>query len=397
MTERLYYNDSHLTEFDAQIIESTKVGERYVTILDRSAFYPTSGGQLHDTGLINDVQIVEVDFDDNDIVRHYSEQPIGQPGDSVHGQVDSERRRRFMQQHTAQHIISSVFHRQYERYTRSVHLGEEYGAVELEGDPIPDNILAAVETKANQLIAENLPIEIRFVTKEEALQLPLRRVPDRDGTFRIIRIGELDYSACGGTHCKSSIEVRLIKFTGIEKLRKRWLVKFLAGDLAVADYVDRFEVAAKLADNFTCHFSDLPEKVLRLESDLKDATRKLHAMQKDQLPQIAEKLKGRAETIAGTPLVVASVDDLDLKLVGSLATIVAEQLFGISVIMSGEKLFIAAVPECKHKAGALARDFCKETSLRGGGGDTLAQIGGVNAEAFDQYKEVIIGLLANEQ
>ena len=228
MTERLYYKDPALLSFEGTIIEARQFNGKHLTVLDKTAFYPTSGGQPHDKGLLNSVAIFDVTESDGNI-QHISDSAVGTIGDRVKGEVDSGRRKHFRQLHTAQHILSSVFIELYDFQTVSVHLGEDYGAIELKQPSLEDDQLLKTEQLSNEYILQSLPVEIIFANEQEAQKLPLRKKPSRQGTIRIIKIGEIDYSACGGTHCHNSSEVGLIKIISVEKQRNNILINFLAG------------------------------------------------------------------------------------------------------------------------------------------------------------------------
>ncbi|MFH2050315.1 MAG: alanyl-tRNA editing protein, partial [bacterium] len=256
MTERIYYKDPNILEFEANIVETGKKGDNYYTVLDKTAFYPTSGGQLYDTGKLNDISVIEV-IENNDHILHLTDKEVGKTGGAVRGKIDKQRRQINRQNHTAQHILSQVFFRLFNFVTVSVHLGEQYGAIELNIDKIKQEQLKESEMLANDMVSSNLDIEILFIDSGELNKYPMRKIPERKGTIRIIKIGEFEYSACGGTHCNGTAEVGLIKITDTEMMRNHVLVKFLSGSLAVDDYMKRYDVTYKLATDMTCHYSDL--------------------------------------------------------------------------------------------------------------------------------------------
>jgi alanyl-tRNA synthetase len=396
MTDRLYYNDPALVSFEANITGSgTRDGRPWVT-LDRSAFYPTSGGQLHDLGTLNGIPVVEVLEDDSGEVVHLLEGPLGSPEEKISGEVDPERRRHFRQQHTAQHILSQAFFRLYDLQTKSVHLGLEYAAVELPADEISDDKLATAETLANDVIRAGDPIQIMFVTPEEAANLPLRKVPQVREKIRIIRVGDFDWSACGGTHCSTTAEVGMIKIVATERLRKRTLVKFLAGDLAFADYARRFDVTAILSKRLTCHIDDLPEKFEKLDEELKVVRQELTALRKEMLPSRADALASSAIKIGRYSLVGSVEGDSDAKLATQLASLVADKLGGVAAIIAESRLLLATASESDLHAGKLAKQLSERIGLRGGGGQNQAQLGGAEPAKLDEYVTQLKALLANE-
>lgn len=385
MTQRLYYDNPELMEFSATVVDTGVRDDRFYTVLDRSAFYPTSGGQLFDTGLLNDKRVIDVIEDGEDRVLHITAEPAAAAGDTVRGIVDARRRNLHRQQHTAQHIISQAFVELCGFATVSVHLGEEYGAVELDTEDIsPDQIRQAEEYSAQVMFAD-YPVEIRFVEREEALRLPLRKVPEREGKIRVVAIGEFDYSACGGTHCRSTAQVGILKVMGTEKMRGHVLVKFLAGEQARSDYSRRLQITDELSSQFTCHCNDLLEKTAKLAEENKLVRRELGRLQKEMLPSRADSLAESNREVAGYRLVTAGLGEYDPKLAGELSGLVAERVGGLAVLLTGDRMFVAAAPGSGLHAGQLVKLLSERTGLRGGGGESRAQVGGTEAALLEEY------------
>src|SRR5271170_1104718 len=212
MTDRLYYHDSFLYRFDAEV-RSVLDGSRPALILDRTAFYPTSGGQIHDTGWLAfenpaaKLRVAEVaDADDGQVV-HYLEAPIKdvQPGTRVHGTIDAARRRDHMKQHSAQHVLSAAFVRLFNMPTVSFHMADDYCSIDLDTPSLSKEQIELAERLANETVLENCPVDVRFVTRDEAMKLGLRKLPpaERD-QLRLIDIRDWDLTACGGTHVTST-------------------------------------------------------------------------------------------------------------------------------------------------------------------------------------------------
>lgn len=396
MTERLYYSDSPRLDFDAKIIATGRHQENHYTVLDRSAFYPTSGGQPHDTGVINDIEIVDVIESDSDEVWHISAKPIGADGQKVKGQVDKTRRLLRRQQHSAQHILSQAFVNLYGYETVSVHLGDEYGAVELDAKAVGPEQLEAAEKEANRIIAEALPIEIMMVDSDNLADIPLRKVPERTGKIRVIRIGEYDYSACGGTHCGSTAEVGMIKIIGLEKIRGQVLVNFLSGVQATDDYRLRFSVTDALAQKLTCHFSDLPDKFDKLAAENKGLRKQQAALQKTMLPIKAKELAESAQPVGKTRLLFQDIGDYDNKLAGQLAAEVAGMVGGVAVLFLSGRLVVATAADTTIDASSLVKRFGEVTGLKGGGSARQAQLGGALPEKLNEYRKEFERLLSDE-
>lgn len=395
MTERLYYNDPGLLEFEARIVETGSSDDNYYTVLDRSVFYPTSGGQSHDTGSINGVEIFDVVETDDGDVRHLSAQPLGSPGDKVSGKIDGKRRRQNQQMHTAQHILSQAFVRLFDAATVSVHLGEEYGAVELASTALSAEQIHDVEQLTNEIIRENLPIEIVFAEGTDIDKLPLRRIPKRPGKLRVIKIDEFDYSACGGTHCNCTAEVGLLKIISVEKQRGNILAKFLTGEQSLADYRRRFEITDKLSQTFTCNVVDLPSKVSGLASMNKTMRREIAELQKQLMPIRVEQLSAEARKQGFLQVVCQDVPDLDGSVANTLATKLAEKIDGVAIIAVKGRVIIATSRSSNVNAGALVKQLCEQTVFKGGGSERLAQVGGVSSSQFSELALLLEEMIAD--
>ncbi|MFH1374970.1 MAG: DHHA1 domain-containing protein [bacterium] len=393
MTERLYYRDSLLLEFNATITEQGQHQEQHYTVLDRSAFYPTSGGQMHDTGTLNGVAVSDVIESESGQVWHLSSDPVGRLGETVHGVVDEHRRRLHCRMHTAQHLISQAFVQLQDTATVSVHLGVEYAAVELDVDRMSAQQLTAAELKTRRVIDSNYPVEIMFVDAEQAKQLPLRRVPQRTGSLRIIRIGEFDWSACGGTHCRSTAEIGALKIIGVEKIRGRSMVKFLAGQQALTDYDERFLVTDRMSRQLTCHVKDLPDRLEKQAGENSDLRKEITRLHKELLPYQVEQLAAQQEMCGPWPLVCCELTASDNRSAPQLAAQVAERVEGLAMLLTDDRLLIAVSPACRLDAGDLTRQLCRQAGLKGGGNRQLAQAGGVHQQKLSRYRDILREIL----
>lgn len=383
-----------LLEFEASIVACGREDAGYFTILDKTAFYPTSGGQLHDTGTLNGTPVTDVIEDDAGDVRHITETPVGVVGDIVQGKVDKDLRRRHRQLHTAQHILSQIFMRLLNAQTVSVHLGEEYGAVELDTSGVTTEQLAQAEGMVNDIIRDNYPVEVLFVSNYQAKALPLRKIPNRQGTIRVIKIDDFDWSACGGTHCNNTAEVGLLKIIGLEKMRRRPLIKFLAGIQAFEDYSKRFTITDRLSRRFTCHVNDLPEKVNKLVAENEAKRKKIALLQKELSPIWVDRLAAEAEVCGQHQLVCQELEHMDGRSAGQIAGVVAERTGGMTMLLVDDLLILAVASGSGLNAGRLAKQLCELTGLKGGGSAHLAQVGGVNKNQFVELKLAIEKLLS---
>src|ERR1700742_1166514 len=221
MSDRLYYADPSLSSFDARVSDIREVSRNqgrslWQIALDRSAFYPTSGGQPHDTGMLIatsaggallEAPILAVEEDEHGEVWHTSPKPL-LAGTAVRGHVDWSRRRDHMQQHSGQHLLSAVFYRQLGAATVSFHLGEMSSTIDLASETITPEDLERVQDTVNEIIAENRPVTIQTIPRDEAEMLlaagKLQKLPPREGNIRLIEFDEVDLNACGGTHVEAT-------------------------------------------------------------------------------------------------------------------------------------------------------------------------------------------------
>ncbi|WP_321473169.1 alanine--tRNA ligase-related protein [uncultured Paludibaculum sp.] len=262
MTERLYYTDSSLTSFEARLIRAD--AERTRVVLDRTAFYPDSGGQPRDYGTLNGVELIDV-VEEEDGLVHVLAAPLPS-GDEVHGQVDAARRFDHMQQHSGQHLLSAVFDALFGYVTMSFHMGAEVSTIELSTPAANAEQCAAAERRANELVFENRPLSVAFEDAAEAEGL--RKESKRQGTLRIVSIDGVDRSACGGTHVRHTGEIGPILLRKTEKIRGNTRVEFLCGHRAVRRARLDFEALSQVARLFS---SPLDETVPLVAAQLESA------------------------------------------------------------------------------------------------------------------------------
>src|SRR5579871_6570653 len=224
MTERLYYHDSFLHEFEGEVTEvvpAAGINARHGVYLDRTAFYPSSGGQLHDTGWIipagessaaAGMRVAEVaETEDGRIIHYIEADKAPERGLRVRGSIDPARRHDHMQQHSGQHVLSAAFVKLFDMPTVSFHMGADYCSIDLDTKTLTAQQVEAAEALANEVVIENRPVAIRFVTQEEARGLGLRKLPpaERD-QLRLIEIQDFDLTACGGTHVQATGQIGAI-------------------------------------------------------------------------------------------------------------------------------------------------------------------------------------------
>ncbi len=384
-TERLYYNDSYTLAFDAQIVERLTVKDRPAVVLDRSYFYPESGGQLYDTGTLNGVAVLDVQIRPTDrAVLHFLAPGLPEDSDTVHGQIDGTRRRDLRLHHSGQHILSQALVRAAKAETISVHMGLDSMTIDVGRGLLNTAELEAVEDVANQAVQDDLPIRCWFPTPEELAKLPLRKVPEVDGAFRVVDIGGFDVTACGGTHVARTGEIGLIKLIKQEKQKQGARLEFKCGGRSLADYRLKHEALSRLASDFSVAHADVPDSVTRIRDENKQLRAELKTFREQALETEAQTLLAAAVSHNGYRLVSSVFDERDAESVRGLAQRVAAQLgavamFGISgakaqvICARADDLTINIVPALQAALQVLGSD-------RGGGRPNFAQGGGVSAD-----------------
>jgi alanyl-tRNA synthetase len=322
---RLYYDDAYTAEFAARVVERLKIEDRPAVILDRTYFYPTSGGQPNDTGTINGVTVVDVTTRKEDAaVVHWLAGEV--TGDEVTGVVDWARRFDHMQHHTGQHILSQAFVQVASASTVGFHLSGESVTIDLDRSGLSDAQVNVVEDLANQIVFADRPVTARLVKADETEGVRMRKLPEHlltDG-LRVIDIDGFDVTACGGTHVARTGEIGIIKVLKLEKRGDKLRVEFRCGGRALRDYREKNAIANQLSADLTCALSDLPQAVGRLQEDFKAAQRALKAATNTLLDYEAERLLQLADTDHQMRLVAQDFPDRDFNEVRGLATRLAQ-------------------------------------------------------------------------
>jgi alanyl-tRNA synthetase len=283
VTEKLYYKDPGLLEFDARALEIETQDGRSEVILDRTCFYPGGGGQPCDLGALAGARVLAVEYRGDDIV-HRVEPALGPDvlHSAVHGSVDARRRRDFMEQHTGQHIFSQALLRAGKLETVSVHFGDDDTTIELKADAIEESTLREAEDLANAVIKENRRVLLHEIDPSEVSKFPLRRTPPDAGRLRILEIENWDFAACGGVHLSSTGGVFLIKAIAQEKIRGRVRVHVMMGKRAMEDYGRKVSLVQGLGRTLTCGEADIPSRVAELLDREKESTRELRRLRAAQ-------------------------------------------------------------------------------------------------------------------
>ncbi len=386
MTTRLYYTDSFLTDFDAEVVDSI-TQPRPALVLDQTAFYPTSGGQVYDTGALQiagqKLQVIEVAEREDGAILHYLEAgPLPQKGSRVHGAIDFARRRDHMQQHSGQHVLSAAFVRLFEMSTVSFHMGDEACSIDLATHALAPSQSERVAELANRAVFEDLPVEIRSATLEEARALGVRKLPDHiEGKLRLIDIRDFDLTACGGTHVRSTGQIGSILLRKTEKVRQGVRVEFVCGERALGVAQRDFATLAEAAALYSAHIWDVPQQVRKSLDELKAAQKQQHRLLEEIAELLAQRLLAETEDIGGFRLVVRAFQDRDTAFIKLLAQKLTANAAVVALLGSSAgqpSLVFAESAGLPFDLGGLMKETVIRFGGRGGGSREMAQ-GGVPA------------------
>jgi alanyl-tRNA synthetase len=394
MSDRLYYTDPSLASFEAHVSDIREVSRSqgrslWQIALDRSAFYPTSGGQPHDTGMLTatspggallEAPILEVEEDELGEVWHTTPKPL-LAGTAVRGYVDWSRRRDHMQQHSGQHLLSAVVYRQLGAATVSFHLGEMTSTIDLAREAISPEELERVEDAVNEIIAEDRAVTMRTIPRSEAEMLlaagTLHKLPEREGNIRLIEIDDIDLNACGGTHVRATGQIGGLLIRGTERMRQGIRVEFVCGMRAAVTARRDLATLTRSAAVLSVGRLEVAEAVERLLAEGKAAHKARQKLNEEMAGYHASMLleypKGQGRRVVRRTF--ADHDANYLKLLASRLVASGRETCVLLASIQEEpaRVIMAASADAKVDCGSLLREALAAYGLRGGGSPGLAQ------------------------
>ncbi len=389
-TERLYYNDSHLIEFEARVVDQTERVSGWTAVtLDRTAFYPTGGGQPSDTGMLDGMRVVECIDDEANGILHVIQGRAPEVGTIVKGRIDWLRRLDHMQQHTGQHIFSQSLVTLFNAPTKSFRVLEQ--SCEIDVDllkPTNEVIERAVEL-ANNVVWEDREIAVRQVSPEEAASLPLRKEPAREGELRLIEIEGFDLTPCGGTHAYRTGEIGMIAVRSWERAKGLTRIDFVAGIRALNDYRRANKSARNVATLLSAARDDAPALAARALEENKELHRRVRTLEEIAVRVEAGDLVNEAEVLLdGSRLIEKIFIDRDGESLKHLAQALINQPKVVALLGSHDKdvarLVFARSADASGDMNALMREACAMLDGSGGGKPDMAQGGGKKADKIQE-------------
>lgn len=381
MTERLYYEDATLLDFDARVVAAVEAPDgRPGVVLDRTAFYPTSGGQPFDTGTLGRVRVVEVIDREDGTILHVVDGEV--PPGPVHGSIDGARRFDHVQQHSGQHLLSAAFERTTGARTVSFHLGTDVSTIDLDRD-MPSAEIARAEAEACAVVWADRPVRTSMVDEAEAARLPLRKPPARGGRLRIVDMDGYDVSACGGTHVSRTGQVGVIVTTGTERVRGGTRVSFVCGGRALEAHRLLRDAVAGATRLVSVLPVELPGAIERLQVEARETRRSLKDLQGRLAVHEAERLAVEAEATPAGRAVVSALDGWDAVGIKTIASAIAAKPGLLAVLFSAPapaSIVVARAADVAVDCSQLLKALIGEFGGKGGGKPDLAQGGGLTGE-----------------
>jgi alanyl-tRNA synthetase len=378
VTERLYYHDAYLREFEARVVAIEDAGLR--VYLDRTAFYPTSGGQPFDLGTVAGVGVRDV-VDEDERIAHILEAPVTLG--SIEARLDWTRRFDHMQQHTGQHLLSAVLAERYKIPTLSFHMGAEVSTIELGAATLADRQISQIEERCAEVVASALPVRVGF--EESSADLELRKAPAREGTLRIISIEGIDRSACGGTHVRSTSEIGPVFLRKLDKVRGNVRVEFVCGGRGLTQARADFRLLQDISKTLSSPPENAPAMIASLAERLKAAEKN------------AQRLATGLAILEGTELYSSTAPDADgvrrttqtgpideAMRARAQAFVAGPKAAFLAVCPNPPSVLLATSADSGIDAGKLVKASVTGVGGRGGGNAGLAQGSVPSAAALER-------------
>ncbi|MGF3106089.1 alanyl-tRNA editing protein [Rossellomorea sp. DUT-2] len=397
MTVKQYYQDAYMKTFQTSIQDQRQDDSGWYVVLEETAFYPTGGGQPHDTGTLKDKRIINVE-EVNGEIRHYIEEPFEDISGDVKGQIDWDRRFDHMQQHAGQHILSAAFAEALLYETVSFHLGKEVLTIDLDVSDLTESEALEAEALANRVIRESRYIETRWVTEAELSQYPLRKQPTVTDDIRLVMIPDFDYNGCGGTHPRSTSEVGAIKILDWEKHKGHIRLQFVCGDRVLNQLHRKHGLLKELTVVLQAPEENMVPTVERMVAKQKEQEKALEGLKEVLLTYEAQGLLGEGTSQEGYTLIKKAYSDRSIQELQKIAQhIVAkrEEAIVLLVVQNDHKLQLVAAKGSSPSANLreVAQKVFPLINGKGGGNKSFVQGGGEVVMSREELLETLVNQL----
>ncbi len=379
MTEKLYDIDSHIKEFEATVLDSYPAADGFLTVLDRTAFFPEAGGQASDIGLLNDAKVYDVQIKD-EIIHHYTTRKF-EKGERVKGVIDWSRRFDFMQQHSGEHIVSGVAHRLYGCENVGFHLGADIVTLDFDKMLTRDEILK-IEAEANEVVFQNRKFYTYYPDEQTLNSLNYRSKKQLQGAVRIVEIEETDMCACCAPHVNEAAEIGIIKLLDSEKLRGGVRIEMKCGRRALSDYNDRYKNAVQISSLLCAKQNEIAEAVKKQLENIEHLKYEIGGLKRRIIADLSSSFA------TDEPFTVLFQEGFDVKELQLLSDALHKKAGGIRAVFSGsDSEYAFAVCGNADKLDCWFKEFKTRLTVRGGGRNGMVQGTVLNT------KEEILGVI----
>lgn len=375
--QKLYFYDSYVTEFQANIIEVMPYADKYAILLDKSYFYPESGGQPSDIGTINGIEIEYV-TEENGHIMHITQNQLS--NGLANCKINWSHRFDNMQQHTGQHILSACFYKLYSGETSSFHIGRDSSTIEINVESFDSERVERIEALANSIVFNNTEITANIVNKDALAAFPLRKQPQVESNIRIITIVDFDCSPCGGTHVSRTGEVGLIKIKRLEKLKSSYKFEFICGNRALKDYTNKNYLVNKLGSHLSTPEQEIENAYLKFTEDYKYLQKQLSQLRSEVVNYDVQQLQQNAQNVNGIKIinkVFENRDFNDVKLISQALILSPSTIALLAAKGQNCQLIFARSENIETNMNNLLKAILPLLNGKGGGSPKAAQGGGV--------------------
>ena len=390
--EKLFYLDSYMKNFTAEIEEVEERDSKYHVLLDKTAFFPGGGGQYCDLGTIDNISVVDVYEEDEKIYHVLDKKP-----NRIHKvkcEIDWDRREYGMQHHFGQHVISACFNNEYKAKTVGFHLGSEAATVDIEGF-FKENDILKIENMCNDIIRENIPVEFLNITKKEAKKLKIKEdLSKLSDDIRVVKIDDIDINLCCGVHVKNTLDLRVIKIKKFEKYKKATRIEFLCGTKAIEEMLKRDNYLNKICKLLSSNDEDAYKGIEKLNNKLNEVNKENKRLEEIISNYEIKEMIEEAEKINNMSVVVKIYENKTMNYINKIANKINEKddVVGLFALINNDKLnllFTCSKNLENLDMNDLLKDSIKLVDGKGGGSKVLAQGGGKNNGNIDSLFDYV--------
>ena len=390
--EKLFYLDSYMKNFTAEIEEVEERDSKYHVLLDKTAFFPGGGGQYCDLGTIDNISVVDVYEEDEKIYHVLDKKP-----NRIHKvkcEIDWDRREYGMQHHFGQHVISACFNNEYKAKTVGFHLGSEAATVDIEGF-FKENDILKIENMCNDIIRKNIPVEFLNITKKEAKKLKIKEdLSKLSDDIRVVKIDDIDINLCCGVHVKNTLDLRVIKIKKFEKYKKATRIEFLCGTKAIEEMLKRDNYLNKICKLLSSNEEDAYKGIEKLNNKLNEVNKENKRLEEIISNYEVKEMIEEAEKINNMSVVVKIYENKTMNYINKIANKINEKddVVGLFALINNDKLnllFTCSKNLENLDMNDLLKDSIKLVDGKGGGSKVLAQGGGKNNGNIDSLFDYV--------